>query len=70
MEAFNPYLKFIVAILGAVVTGATVYYGNAHWLPILVSVATALTVFVTPNVSNTPPTIPVKPESVWTEEKP
>lgn len=52
MNAINPYLKFIVALIGALVTGLSVYYSGAHWFPVVTSVATALTVLVTPNVAS------------------
>ena len=64
MAAVNPYLKFIVAVLGAVVTSLSIYYSGARWFPILPSVVTALTVYFTPNIPNAPatlaPVVPVK----------
>lgn len=76
----NPYLKFIVALLGAAVTGASVYYSQAHWFPILTSVVTAILVYVTPNVTPAPaitksdlnlayPVLPEKSGDVWGEIK-
>lgn len=50
MNAINPYLKFAVAILGAVVTSLTTIYSGAHWLPVVTSVATAISVYLTPNI--------------------
>lgn len=62
MSVINPYLKFVVAILGAVITSAGVYYGSAHWFPILTSVVTALTVYLTPNLPKVSATVqPVSP---------
>lgn len=52
LNALNPYLKFVVAVLGSVVTSLQVYYGTTHWLPIVSSVVTALTVYFTPNIPN------------------
>jgi len=69
MNALNPYLKAAVAILGTVVTSLTIYYPDAQWLPVVTSVVTALTVYLTPNlpkpVSNPNTTVPVRTGDGW-----
>jgi hypothetical protein len=51
MNATGQYSKFIVALFGALITGLTNYYaGNPpHWLPLVVALGTAATVFLVPN---------------------
>ena len=44
-----PYKKFLVALLGAVVTVVTQYYGANDTVQIVVSVLTALGVYQTRN---------------------
>lgn len=58
MAALNPYMKAIVAILGAAITAAATFYGNAHWFPILSAVVTAATVYLVPNTASTPAIVP------------
>jgi hypothetical protein len=50
MNPLNPYLKFIVALLGAAVTSLAVIYPAAHWLPVVTSMVTAVSVYLTPNL--------------------
>lgn len=45
----QKYNKFIVAIVGFAVSLASVYFGEAAWLPPVVSLLTALGVYATPN---------------------
>lgn len=45
----KPYNKFLVALLGAVVTTAVQFYGNTPWLVLLVTLLTTLGVYSTPN---------------------
>lgn len=52
MDLFkNPgsYAKFYVALTGAFVALLTAYFGDAQWLPILVSFLTAIGVYVKEN---------------------
>lgn len=49
MSKINPYLKFVVALLGTVLTGLSVYYGKTEWFPIVTSVVTAVSVYIVPN---------------------
>lgn len=45
----SPYLKFIVAILGTVLTGLATYFGHTQWFPIVTSVVAAISVYLVPN---------------------
>lgn len=46
----SKYRKFIVAIVGAIVAGVSVYYGSTSDLAqTLIAVATALGVYAVPN---------------------
>lgn len=62
MNSLNPYLKFVVAVFGAVMTttlsGLAVYYGHTLWYPIVVSgvtaVAGAVAVYIAPNTPKIP----------------
>ncbi len=45
------YSKFVVALVGVILTGLNVMYGNNHTVELLVSLATALGVY---SVSNAP----------------
>ncbi len=47
--SFGKYSKFIVALVGFVVVLLTQYFGDANWLPPLVSLLTALGVYQVPN---------------------
>lgn len=53
MSKVQPYLKFVVAIIGAVVTTALTQYPDNHavqtWGPIVTSILTAAGVYATPN---------------------
>jgi hypothetical protein len=53
MTKVQPYLKFVVAIFGAVVTTALVQFPDNStvqtWGPIVVTVLTALGVYAVPN---------------------
>jgi hypothetical protein len=49
MGKLGPYLKAVVAILGAALTSLATYYGGSHWYPIAVSVVTAISVYLVPN---------------------
>lgn len=48
------YLKAIMAVIGTVVTGLAVYYGNTDWYPIVTSALSALSVYLVPNASKAP----------------
>lgn len=48
--ALQPYLKFVVSVVGAVVTSLlAVLPQPPHWLVVVSSVLTALAVYVVPN---------------------
>lgn len=46
---FTKYDKFLLAVLGAVVTVVETQYGTNHWVMTAVAVLTALGVYATPN---------------------
>ena len=56
----GQYSKFIVALFGALVDGLTSYYaGNPpHWLSLVVTLGTAITVFLVPNQPSIPAAAP------------
>lgn len=56
----GQYSKFIVALFGAVVTSLTTYYGGnpPHWLSLVISAATAATVYLVPNLPSGPAVAP------------
>ena len=41
--------KFLVSVLGATATSLNTYYGNAHWVSVVMAGLTALGVYLTPN---------------------
>ena len=43
--------KFLVAVMGAIVTGLGTYYGSEKWTPIVTTVVTALMVYLVPNTT-------------------
>lgn len=45
----KPYNKFIVALLGAILTTVTQFYGNNTYVVMVVTLATALGVYSVPN---------------------
>lgn len=51
MNSVGQYSKFIVALFGALVNGLTTYYAGSppHWLPLVITLGTAVTVFLVPN---------------------
>lgn len=59
--ALQPYAKFVVGVVGAVVTTLLqVLPQPPDWLVIVSSVVTALAVYVVPNTAPTPPVAAVK----------
>ena len=46
---FTKYDKFIVAIVGAVVSYLVAHYGSVDWVNAIVLAVTALGVYATPN---------------------
>lgn len=54
MSKLSPYMKAVIAILGTVLTSLAVYYGSTHWYPIVVSVVSAISVYLVPNTPATP----------------
>lgn len=57
----NPYLKFIVALLAAVLTSLAAYYGNTAWYPVVTSAVGAVLVYLVPNVAAPARQLPVPP---------
>lgn len=56
MNNSGKYAKFIISILGTVMSGLTTYYGTASWEPFAVAALTAATVYLVPNHDqNQPP---------------
>ena len=53
-----PYAKFVTATLGAAAIITTTFTGLPHWVPAALSAATAIAVYLVPNV--TPP-VPGQP---------
>lgn len=47
----GQYNKFIVVILGTIATSLQQYYGNTQWVSLVISISTALTVYLVPNVN-------------------
>lgn len=47
--AVNPYLKFIIAVLGALVIVLQTAYGAAHWAQPVAAGITAILVYLAPN---------------------
>lgn len=45
----GQYNKFIVVILGTIATSLQQYYGNTQWVSLVISISTALTVYLVPN---------------------
>jgi hypothetical protein len=45
----GPYSKFLTAVIGQVLTYATLYYGTNHWVSVAVAIASALGVYAVPN---------------------
>lgn len=46
----KQYNKLWIALLGAVLTTLSIYLPNAQWVTLVITFATALGVFVAPNV--------------------
>lgn len=51
LSSLAPYNKFLIALLGAIVTTAVTYFGDNQYVIIAVTLLTALGVYRTPNVS-------------------
>jgi hypothetical protein len=43
--------KFLVAVVGAISTSLSVYYGTTKWEPMVLAVITAVMTYVIPNIS-------------------
>lgn len=56
----GQYSKFIVALFGVLVNGLTSYYTASppHWLPAVIALGTAVTVFLVPNQPGGPAAAP------------
>lgn len=50
----NPYLKFVVALLGAIAAALQTTYGTARWEPAITAAISALLVLIVPNTPNRP----------------
>lgn len=46
------YNKFTVAIVTAIISGLSILYSDATWLPIVINLAGALGVYTMPNKPN------------------
>jgi len=44
-----PYSKFIIALLGAVSVALTTFAGGAHWANAIISLISAVLVYIVPN---------------------
>lgn len=49
MNKLASYNKFLIAVLGAVVSVVYQQYGSNHWVSAVVAALTALGVYVAPN---------------------
>jgi uncharacterized membrane protein (DUF4010 family) len=49
MSKLGPYLKAIMGLLGAILTSLASFYGGQHWFVIVMSVFTAVSVYLVPN---------------------
>ena len=49
IDALKPYSKFIIALLGAVITTVLQFYGDNNYVQIAVALLTALGVYRVPN---------------------
>ena len=49
LEKLKPYNKFLIALLGAVVTVVVQHYGDSNIVQIVVAILTALGVYTVPN---------------------
>lgn len=49
MAKFTPYSKFLVAVLGVVLTGLNVVYGTNPDVQLVITLLTALGVYHVPN---------------------
>ena len=47
----GQYSKLVVSVLGSIATGLQLYYGDAHWVTVVISGITAATIYL---VLNTP----------------
>lgn len=57
----NPYLKFLVALLGPLVTALGTIYGTLPWWPAVATGIAAILVYLVPNTGTTvvvPPKAP------------
>lgn len=52
MNKLAPYRKFLIALLGAVVTVVVQFYGDSSYVQIAVSLLTALGVYQVRNTGN------------------
>jgi hypothetical protein len=57
----NPYLKFIVALLSAMLTSLAAYYGHTAWYPVVTAAVGAALVYLVPNLPATPAPRPPLP---------
>lgn len=46
--------KFLVSVMGAVMTGLGTYYGGSKWEPIAVAAISAVLVYLVPNTPAAP----------------
>lgn len=60
MKNVGQYSKTIVAILGTLTSSLSVYYGTAHWFPIVTSAVTVLGIYLVPNQAAPAPAEPPK----------
>lgn len=49
----SKYLKFVIAVLGSVLTSLAVYYAHTEWYPVVTSAFTAISVYLVPNQPGT-----------------
>jgi type IV secretory pathway VirB2 component (pilin) len=49
MFSLGKYSKFWIALIGAIVSGLTLYFGSNEWITILVTFLSAIGVFASPN---------------------
>lgn len=54
MNWLNPYLKFVVSLIGVADTSLAAFYGSQHWYVVVTTAATAVMVYLTPNLPKSP----------------
>lgn len=54
MNILNPYLKFVVAVLGAAAAAMQTEWPSARWSAVVTAFITAILVYFVPNIPSPP----------------